>query len=165
LFGVANLVDEPPHFARGATNPTTVVYKGDQSRWLSILWREVNGMQRAWAIEICSQSDSKKQCLWHTQNGITTYTPLRQLEKLNGKPFVLMGIGWDFSGTVVSWEGGKLDRPQPTGGLTLRLYPTSDAEISPEERKQITGEIQIPSSHPVLQKLNPQVYAMENDFP
>jgi hypothetical protein len=46
---------------------------------------------------------------------------LRQLRKLNGKPFVLLGIGWDYSGTVVSWEGGKLKRLDSPGLILLPI--------------------------------------------
>lgn len=163
LFGAAALVDEPPDSGRGAVDPTTVVYKGDPSRSVSILWHDVNGRQRPWTVSVCSLSDNKTRCLWHTQDGISMYTTLRQLEKLNGKPFVLMGIRWDYSGTVVSWEGGRLEGPQSPGRFILRLYP--DSEISPEEDKQIDGQIPIPSFHQVMQKLNPEVYELGIEFP
>ena len=66
------------------------------------------------------------------------------------------------------WEGGKLERSP--GRLILRLYPDSEGgefnpKISPEEQRQITGQIELSSSHPVMQKLNPKVFEIGIEFP
>jgi hypothetical protein len=45
---------------------------------------------------------------WPTRAGITPGMTLKQLEELNGKPFLFYGGGWDLGGYVTNWNNGKL---------------------------------------------------------
>ena len=47
---------------------------------------------------------------WKTASGLYLGLPLQEVEKLNTKNFTISGFGWAHGGSVVSWEGGKLDR-------------------------------------------------------
>lgn len=44
---------------------------------------------------------------WKTKEGITLGTKLKELEKLNQKPFTFYGFGWDYSG-MTDWDNGHL---------------------------------------------------------
>ena len=91
-------------------------------------------------------------------------TSLKDLERRNGRPFKLMGFGWDYSGTVSSWDGGNLAvLTKGPGRLILRLMP-DEAGINSEEYRTVLGEGEFLSSHPAMQKLNPVVYAMNQEF-
>jgi hypothetical protein len=106
-----------------------------------------------------SQEDPKKVQIiqihgakseWKTAQGVTLGTTLQELEKINGKPFDIMGLGWDFGGTVSDWKGGALQ------GMTLRCdEPTG--QISEEESASISGDQVVQSNLPAMQKANPRV--------
>jgi hypothetical protein len=90
-------------------------------------------------------------------------TTLKDLERLNGRAFTLAGFAWDREGMVTSWEGGKLSGL--TKGLLLRLRPRDGAPLSDEESRSVMGAEAFSSSNPVMQKANPEVFAMEFQFP
>jgi hypothetical protein len=69
----------------------------------------------------------------------------------------MAGFGWDYSGTVTSWRGGKLE--SVNGRLIVRLYPPSGAYT-----EEVTGDSDFSSSLPVLQRLNPIVYELIHEF-
>jgi hypothetical protein len=45
---------------------------------------------------------------WPTRAGVSPGMTLKQLEELNGKPFLFYGGGWDLGGYVTNWNNGKL---------------------------------------------------------
>ncbi len=88
---------------------------------------------------------------------------LKELERLNGKPFRMVIWGSDVGGGVVSFDGGAL--ASFDGTLRLRLEPRTDAkghdipELSADEKAEVyDGERIVASSNPVLQKVNPRVH-------
>jgi len=95
---------------------------------------------------------------WKTAEGIATGTSLLQLEKLNGHAFHLAGFAWDYSGTVTSWDGGRL-APLRVGGVKLSLDPGPRLEpaLARKLYEQVQGDGFFPSSHPAMQALNPRV--------
>lgn len=78
---------------------------------------------------------------WKSTAGVSVGTTLRELEALNGKPFYLLGFGWDYGGTVVDWDGGKLD-----GHLIVLAFDTGDGQPSAE----IVGDRELRSDNPAL---------------
>jgi len=87
----------------------------------------------------------------------------------------MSGYGWDYSGTVLSWDMGMLTHdlgqfdPQGVehGRVILRLNcGTAGAEpLTKEEDMQISGDRDFSSNNPVLQKMNPCVSEMVWVFP
>jgi hypothetical protein len=105
--------------------------------------------------------------LWRTRSGIGLGTTLRELEARNGKPFVIHGFGWDFQGGVASWQGGNLEK-EFGHSLGLTLFPAADAsgnwkaKLTRAEHDSVQGAIEIPSTNPVLQKLDLRVTQVRN---
>ena len=92
-------------------------------------------------------------------------TTLKELERLNGKPFELAGCCFDYGGSVVSFSDGKLASfVGGSGGLRLFLDVRTDG-LTRQEADAVTGDRTISSSHPVMQKINPRVWVMRLDFP
>lgn len=46
-------------------------------------------------------------------NGLRLGSSLAEVEKLNGRPFVLRGMAQDDAGEVLSWCGGEIERALP----------------------------------------------------
>lgn len=62
------------------------------------------------------------------EHGIRVGTSLKDLERLNGGPFIFSGFGWDYGGNVYDWLGGKL------AGHRVRLVYEYDMVYEKEDR-------------------------------
>jgi len=163
LFGAAQVKSDKVYIGEGFVCEGAVLFPNDTRRTADIVWIDV--MHRARPLHVMISS---KKTLWRTSEGVTLGTSLKELERLNGRPFKFLGFGWDYSGTVVSWEGGKLETfksAQEHGyRLILRLSPDPSAETTTSESDRISGDRELLSSDPLIQRLNPKVYDLEYDF-
>ncbi|HEX2778150.1 MAG TPA: hypothetical protein VHM30_01550 [Gemmatimonadaceae bacterium] len=155
-FGASNVRRDTIPLGEGEFVNGTVLFPDDDRRRLQITWRDT--VARAVpATENVADSPS----LWTVAPGIRMGTSLAELEALNGKPFTLLGFGWDYAGTVSSWEGGRLDSLIGPGRgrmrVIVRLYPDSAYEAL---IGQVQGDHVFPSSHPAMRAMNPRVYAL-----
>jgi len=93
---------------------------------------------------------SGQETEWQTKEGITLGTKLKELEKLNQKPFTFYGFGWDYSG-MTNWDEGHLfDRK-----VSVNLgYP---GETVPPEYEGLLGDHEMRSDSELAQKANPIV--------
>ena len=81
---------------------------------------------------------------WKTKEGITLGTGIKELEKLNKKPFTFFGLGWDYSGSI-DWKEGYLDERKIFGSLE---YP---GEGMPIKFEGLLGDHEIESSDELAQ--------------
>lgn len=162
--GEENVRRGPVHVGEGETEPGTFLYPDEPARRLAILWVD-EGRSRPRIIDVCADMGRKREnCEWRTAQGITLGTPLKEIEVMNGRPFLILGFAWDYEGTVIDWRGGKLGKPFTSGGrLLLRLAPRREAAEFPDER-QVLGDRSFSSGHPAMQRIDPKVYAMIVEF-
>jgi len=158
IFGAANVKTVMVDVGEGFQEPGTAVFGGTPNRMLQILWT-ANTPKRPSTIRICSEAATA--CQWHAAQGITMHTDLRTVEKVNGRPFPMFGFAWDYAGTVPGWGGGKLDAAR--GRLLVRLEEDRQ-KVTREELESVLGDREFVSSHPVMQKMNPRIYEMIQDF-
>src|ERR1700744_3035852 len=65
--------------------------------------------------------DTAKTSHWNVA-GLTIGSSLAEVQKINGKPFLVNGFDSDAGGFVRNWNGGALSRPLPGGvRVTVRL--------------------------------------------
>jgi hypothetical protein len=163
IFGASAIVDKAIYVGEDVETPGTVINeKNAPGKSLGIVWKGPKSRRVPDLILICWAS-GKGNCAWRTASGIGMGTTLKDLERLNGRAFTLAGFAWDREGMVTSWEGGKL--AGLTKGLLLRLRPRDGAPLSDEESRSVMGAEACSSSNPVMQKANPEVFAMEFQFP
>lgn len=165
----------------GNTEPGLVIYPGDPARRLEIVWNH-DIPARPWYVSICRSglNAPPPPCRWRTAEGVGMGTTLNELERLNRRPFTMVRWGTDAGGNVVSFDGGALAsfgggfEPEQwnSARLLLRLEPRTDErgnnirKLTNEEETQVYGSDNIlPSSHPVLQKMNPYVAEFTEIFP
>ena len=154
VYGKANVKRENIGLGEGETEPGTVIFPKEPVKTVGILWKDQKG--RRFAREIRMMGTDHKS-VWRTSQGITLGTTLKELEEINGKPFRLAGFAWDYSGTVLSWEHGKLEQElESQGRVVLRLM--SNKKVAEREYESVLGEQAFRSDHPVMQKINPKVY-------
>ena len=145
-FGAANVKKSDIDVGEGETQPGAVVFPDDPERRLEVIW---NGPDQ---LSFVIHEKSR----WKSA-GISLGTSLKQVERLNGKAFNLAGFGWDYSGTVNSWNGGQLQPKRPACRFIVRFSP-DDSGQRQELVAQVSGEQDFSSAHPVMQQLNPRVY-------
>jgi hypothetical protein len=153
MYGPKNVSHGTLELGEGETMPATILFANLPQRRLEIAWKDEPGGKLPARIQM-----EGERSLWHTTQGITLGTSLKALEKLNGRPFLLAGFGWDYSGTVTSWNQGHLE--QGLKNIVLRLAPSARNEIPSEDEEGVEGDKDFPSTHPSMQKINPIVYQL-----
>lgn len=166
LFGKSNVEDKPVDTGEGP-EPATVVFGGDPSAALALLWRD-NRVNR---VLVCYKSQFGP-CKWHTGSGISLGTTVARLETLNGHAFVAEPWGSDVGGNITSWEGGKLARELGDSGnfrLLLTLYykglPSGPTSRQREALTEIDRQRRALSTDPAMRTLSPVVHRMIVFFP
>jgi hypothetical protein len=162
IYGGGNVVERDGiDGMSGDTVYATVLFPDDAERTIEIQWRDSG--KKAPAVVTVRGGKSR----WHTVHGISLGTSLKDLEHLNGRPFHMCGFGWDYSGTITSWEKGQLtpelDAWNGSGAL-LRIDSAPRSDISEKEMLEVTGDRDFSSHYPIMQKLNPKVYEMTWNF-
>jgi hypothetical protein len=140
----------------GETAPGTVLYPRDSLRRAEILWQDTVARRRPTRI-ILRGNQSK----WQVGPGISLGTSLKELERLNGRPFTLAGFGWDYAGVITDWKSGALD--SALAGIKLYLDP-APAQYESAPYAQVLGDRDYSSALPPMQQLNPKVTQIFVDF-
>ncbi len=155
-YGNENVAEVEVSLGEGSTEKGTMLFPNDPRKRLQILWKDKNKKRNPERVEWTGDSS-----LWQTKSGIKLGSRLKEIEKWNGKPFKLAGFGWDYEGTVTSWEGGALQAETSQGGrLIVRLREPPNSKATPKERNSVQGDKAFSSSNPVMQILNPHVYQL-----
>ena len=176
-IGEDAVVDRNIGMGEGEFEAGTIIYPDDPTRSLAIIWHDAERRERPKTVMVCYHpdpwSEESEPCRWRTAGGIGLGTRLSELEELNGRPFTLTGFEWDYSGTVLSWAGGRLEELlDPHGWRTLvRLAPqtgeTGNWVPAVEYRAMapVLGDHDVSSGHPLMRLLDPAVYWVELRFP
>ena len=152
LLGHANVRREDLDIGEGDKRPGTVLFpRGKDELWL--FWKE-DAYDVPEHVVITGERTA-----WRTAEGITMGTTIDTLVRLNGRHFKLHGFAWDYSGTVTSWEGGRLDRFGDN--LIVRIGPTIELDsLAPKELDSVLGEQVISSATPALKRLGVTDYEL-----
>lgn len=151
MFG-DRVVDTMIHMGEAQFAPGTVVHPDDPVRRIEVVWFD-SARARPWRIQVAGDST-----VWSIDPGVTLGTSLSELERLNARPFSLTGFGWDYGGTVMGWDQGRLEQALfgGDGRVILRLAVDS-ARTGSDAARAVTGDGVFPSSHPAMQRLDPNV--------
>jgi hypothetical protein len=161
VYGARNVVDQDIEVGEGETQPGTVLFPKDASRKIEILWDDPEKKTAPSILTIRGKASR-----WKAVHGISLGSSLKDLERLNSQPFHLSGFGWDYSGTVMSWDNGSLAAELDGGhGRVILRLDSNVPEAVDEDVSQVVGDRDFSSHHPVMQKLNPRVYEVVWVFP
>lgn len=140
--------------AEGETSLGTEIYLNEKNKRASVIWGDTSKKQRPVSITI-------RGSIWELSNGIKIGSTLKELEKINGGPFSLMGFGWDYGGTIIDWKGGKLEKLKKSPGnaivLILDLPESYDNDEGFRKADPVMGDSTFDSSNTLLQEINPVV--------
>ena len=151
MFGKQNIKNDKVYIGEGESTPATIVFPKDNFKKIYIVWKNIKSKNEVREIRV-----EGEKSIWKLENGITLGTTLKELEKMNGKSFVLLGFGWDYEGAVTSWDNGQLSSISETVALRLN----GGNKISESELSQVSGDSEFSSSNPVIQKMNPGVQSI-----
>jgi hypothetical protein len=165
IFGARNVRRSRIDIGEGETQPGTILFPNDPRKRAFILWLDPKTRQQPESISIRGRNT-----VWKTTRGITLGTTLRTIETLNGRPFIMTGFAWDYSGTVLHSNGGRLIELGVGSGeeikdrtLLLRLEPATALQRTPEYNA-VLGDADYSSDNPAMRRLNPRVYEIVVQF-
>ena len=168
IFGLKNVIDEDVTLSDEGSEPGTIVFKDQADASLTITWNDDRPDPRIEVIVFClALSGLPSKCRWHTAEGITFGTTLKHLQALNGGNFAILGFGWDYGGTVTSWQGGRLDKLKTNcGSFNVRLDPppATPSDTRAAAIEQVEGDREFTSAEPAMEALDPQVSYMSFSF-
>jgi hypothetical protein len=154
IYGKKNVAQDSVSLGEGYYEKGTVVFKGTKNE-VQITWKDSLNLANPEVIYIRQPNTE-----WKTKEGITIGTTLKELEKINGTAFFMLGFAWDYSGTIISWNHGKLEdkmvKPEDQK-LTIRLDEEGEVKLTEAEYHYLSGDKEFYSSNTILQKLNPKV--------
>jgi hypothetical protein len=163
IYGSKNVKSGDVGLGEGETVPGTIVFDDDPTRRIEIAWKNEKTRKSPDFIQFGGEKSR-----WRLAPGISAGTSLKIIERLNGKSFTLLGFGWDYEGTIVSWNGGKLARGfgKDSKFVTLRLNAGIAEGKSLQKAYEATlGDGEFSSQNASMQKLNPTVYHIIVKFP
>lgn len=158
IYGAANVRAEPIDAGEGETAPGATVFPDDSLRQVQVAFRDSSGTAPRFVV---IRGDSS---LWHTDRGVTLGTRLARLTALNGRPFMLLGFGWDYGGTVASWNGGTLTADSGVGRFIVRLHPTRTGPAADSLMRDVLGDREYASDRPAMAALEPAVHELLTVF-
>jgi hypothetical protein len=162
-FGAVNVEQADIDIGEGMTERGTVVFPKDPRWRIEILWHDGEKRRRphvvmfrdgsAWQVPIPGTTDAR----------IAIGDALAQVEAANGKPFTILGFGWDNGGYAADWGGGRLDRP--VGGCSLSLRFDADRNAPPAALEEVSGDKEFRSSEAAVRATGAIVFQIEFRWP
>lgn len=101
-FGKQSMVEKEPESPMERNNYHVVVLFPGSSKQIEIVLEDSTAEAEVKAVIIGQKSE------WTTFAGVSPGMTLKELEALNGKPFLFYGGGWDQGGYVTNWKDGHL---------------------------------------------------------
>ena len=146
-YGQEAVIEDLPG-AEGETHKGLVLFPKAMDRRVEV-WFIDDSLNRVAGLTL---RDPVKISRWSVA-GITIGSSLAEVQKANGKPFLILGFDWDYAGLIADWKGGVFAQAL-SGGCKLSLSFSTDA-LTPGN---FQGEaVKISSDNRTLVKLRPVV--------
>ena len=153
-FGVSNVIESEIHEDEGFYELGALIFPGSQDE-VEVFWHEHPIRQSLRKVRIKGDRSS-----WKVPSGLELGMDLQSIEALNRRPFGLYGFGWDYGGTIASWQSGELES-SGDGSCRLVVRLGADFEKVPweivREQGNVVGDTVFSSGHPTMQLLNPTI--------
>lgn len=138
-FGADNVVTGPTDGPEGSTIHASVVFPDDPNRMMTFVWWDEGADRNISYVELPQDA---------TIAGLAEGMTVAQVETLNGAPFTLAGLWWDYGG-YADFTTGRLAKLPGDCQVSVTFYPR---EYAPEgvDVRAISGDKEVPSSEPLL---------------
>lgn len=152
-YGKDAVVQDLPG-AEGETNKGIVLFPKAPDRRIEVAFVD-DKMNRVSGLTLRDAKTSR----W-TIAGVTLGASLADVQKVNGKPFIVSGFEWDYGG-YADWKGGALAKPM-AGGCNVIVRFGKDASAP----KSLSGDgVKVASDNAALVKFAPVVTEIGFGFP
>jgi hypothetical protein len=148
VFGAPNV------FSAGG--PNTILFNKDPKRRIEITWGDVTTRTRPKMILVEAQST------WRVR-GFRLGDSITEVEKMNGKPFTLVGFGGTPGGNARDWQGGKLDKL--SGGCLLGMRFAAAAGTPQDVLSKVTVGGELTSNSPDVLAAKPTIIELIVGYP
>lgn len=142
-FGKNNFKRVERFYSEGTERVIGTVFFSDTPKEFFIKWKDTLNFKNPDWLEIHGDSS-----IWSLSNGIKIRMPIKELAKLNGRPFSFVGFDWDYGGGV-NLKGGKLN----SDCYSVKLYYDFE-NITEPEWKSIIGDKIINSNSDDIKNIN-----------
>ena len=148
-FGKSSVAFTDVDGVEGDKVKASVIYPDEPRRRVEVLWHDEKTRSRPATIRVGFKSK------WRTVRGLHIGSELAEVEKINGKPFKMLGFDWDYGGRVSDWLGGAL--AMLPGGCDFRLAFNPWADAPDPERGKVSGDKEFLSTDPNMRASKPTV--------
>lgn len=154
-YGRDNVVTGEVPGPEGSTVIATTVFPNDPAKMMEFGWWDEEKFERVAYFTLPADDTAP--------GGLKPGLTVREVEALNGAPFVIGGFWWDYGGGA-DFSDGKLAEAEGGCHVSVRFSPM--AEI-PEnlDVTAISGEVSIPSDTPLLEQLDTRVESVTIGYP
>lgn len=136
VYGKENLKDERICGAECMDSVDVTMLYPETNNQSVIYWEDTAYHKKIAFIECFNDSAA-----WHTSSGLKIGSGLNELLKLNGKKISFYGFGWDYGGSITSYNNGKLESS-----------PISFILDSATEENSLIGDIGLDTDMPAVKK-------------
>ncbi len=154
-FGKSN-VSRDTVYVEGDGFPASIVFPKEPDRRLEVLWWNEKARRRPATI----QADGAG---WVGPRGIRVGMTLGEVEALNGKPFTLLGFGWDFGGRISEWKGGAFDNLP--GSCQLIVFFSEEQNVDEAASLKVAGDREFISNQNEMKAVKPRVARIGLGYP
>lgn len=147
-FGAKNVAWETVDGPEGSTYQVTAIFPKDPAQRIEAVWRDEAGRKDLLGIDVKSEAT-----LWTGPGGVKMKMPIAEVERRNGKAFMLAGFQWDMWGWVLDWKGGKLPQSAKAAGCdnyTVRFDETGDSSKAAGEGPYASNSKGMKRAKPVV---------------
>ncbi len=142
--------------AEGETYKGLLLFPKSRDQRIAISFTE----DKAKRVAGLTLREAGKASKWSV-SGITIGSSVVDVQKANGKPFLVSGFEWDYGGFVTDFKGGVLGRPMQ-GGCRVTVRFGKDAGAP----KSLLGDgVKVASDNATLLKWAPVVTEIGVNFP
>ena len=157
-FGSSNVVSqEIDGHAESVKFNATVLYPDNAKAKLEIIWGDEKARRQP-------TIRARDQSTWTSANGIRTGMAIADVEKINGKPFTLLGFDLDFGGRVKDWQGGQLAKPLP-GGCIIGVEFVHPEDAPEVNLSKVSGDGDFRSDNADMRAVEPYVSVITISYP
>ena len=154
-FGQENVVTGEVPGPEGSTVLATTIFPNDEAKRIEVGWWDEDGLSQLAYFTVPSGDVAP--------HGVKTSMTVAEVEALNGAPFEMQGFWWDYGG-YANFTGGKLGSADEGCIVSVRFAPKDDYP-SDLDVNAIAGEVQVPSSEPLLAQLDVRVQSLSVSYP
>lgn len=158
IVGKENAIFTKVDGAEGEKVAATVLFPKNAQRRLELMWADDKKRRGLVNVRLSEAST------WAAPNGLKVGMTLAEVEKANGRAFVLSGFDWDYGGYVTDWKGGAFDAPIK-GGCKVQVRFTVPEGAPEAAASEVSGDREIPSNDKNMRAVKPVIGTLSFGFP